>query len=368
MDIYFPPLLLIPLVLTASWLYTAHLTRTHTHNLPFLQNKRICLLIAHPDDEAMFFSPTLLALTNPVLGNHIKILCLSSGDAEGLGEVRTKELGLSAMILGLRDRSKDILVLEDSEAFPDRMDVMWSKEKIAGVLDKAFNPNSMSPTKMEKNNNNDNKKRSDSATAAAAAAKQEEAAAAAAAQATIDILITFDPHGISSHPNHISLHHGAKAWLSGRHAPPPRRRPPSSVTLYTLTTTNIIRKYTTFLDGPLTFLIAALRTLGATLTRQSKGKPIDNYNNNNNNNNNKNKNTNNKKKKKKTTKREEGPPSLVFISNISEYRKGQDAMVRGHKSQMRWFRWGWIVGGRYMVVNDLKREREEEEAAVQVNQ
>jgi N-acetylglucosaminylphosphatidylinositol deacetylase len=46
---------------------------------PRLANKRICLLIAHPDDEAMFFSPTLLSLTKPETGNHVKILCLSSG-------------------------------------------------------------------------------------------------------------------------------------------------------------------------------------------------------------------------------------------------------------------------------------------------
>jgi len=32
-------------------------------------------------------------------------------------------------------------------------------------------------------------------------------------------------------------------------------------------------------------------------------------------------------------------------------------MVQGHKSQMVWFRWGWITIGRYMTVNDLKREK-----------
>ena len=47
--------------------------------LSALRDKRICLLIAHPDDEAMFFAPTLLALTAPETGNHVKILCLSKG-------------------------------------------------------------------------------------------------------------------------------------------------------------------------------------------------------------------------------------------------------------------------------------------------
>jgi N-acetylglucosaminylphosphatidylinositol deacetylase len=65
----------VPFILLAFWMYTSTLSAS----FPTLQNKRILLLIAHPDDEAMFFAPTLLALTRPENGNHIKILCLSSG-------------------------------------------------------------------------------------------------------------------------------------------------------------------------------------------------------------------------------------------------------------------------------------------------
>jgi N-acetylglucosaminylphosphatidylinositol deacetylase len=68
--------LAIPILLGTAWLYTAQIARG---SLPNLRGKRICLLIAHPDDEAMFFSPTVLALTAPEAGNHVKILCLSSG-------------------------------------------------------------------------------------------------------------------------------------------------------------------------------------------------------------------------------------------------------------------------------------------------
>ena len=70
-------LALLPLLLLLLWLYTAHITHSR---LPRLVSKRICLLIAHPDDEAMFFAPTVLVLTDPRLGNHVKILCLSSGE------------------------------------------------------------------------------------------------------------------------------------------------------------------------------------------------------------------------------------------------------------------------------------------------
>jgi N-acetylglucosaminylphosphatidylinositol deacetylase len=65
----------LPLIVVGFWLYTSTLAAS----FPTLQNKRILLLIAHPDDEAMFFAPTLLSLTRPELGNHLKILCLSSG-------------------------------------------------------------------------------------------------------------------------------------------------------------------------------------------------------------------------------------------------------------------------------------------------
>ena len=68
--------LAIPILLATAWLYTAQVTRS---SLPNLRGKRICLLIAHPDDEAMFFSPTVLGLTAPEATNHLKILCLSSG-------------------------------------------------------------------------------------------------------------------------------------------------------------------------------------------------------------------------------------------------------------------------------------------------
>ncbi len=63
-------------LLPFSYLYSVWVVSSR---FPALRNKRICLLIAHPDDEAMFFAPSLLALTRPETGNHVKILCLSTG-------------------------------------------------------------------------------------------------------------------------------------------------------------------------------------------------------------------------------------------------------------------------------------------------
>lgn len=95
-------------VLPLLYVYTCSVAQTR---FPTVRNKRICLLIAHPDDEAMFFSPTVLALTRPETGNHVKILCLSTGNADGLGETRKKELVKSAMTLGLRQED-DVFVID----------------------------------------------------------------------------------------------------------------------------------------------------------------------------------------------------------------------------------------------------------------
>lgn len=66
----------LAVVLPGLYMFTASVVQSR---LPTIKNKRICLLIAHPDDEAMFFAPTVLALTRPDTGNHVKILCLSTG-------------------------------------------------------------------------------------------------------------------------------------------------------------------------------------------------------------------------------------------------------------------------------------------------
>ncbi|OAR01688.1 hypothetical protein LLEC1_02199 [Akanthomyces lecanii] len=157
-------IVLVPIL----YMYTVGVVQTR---FPTLQNKRICLLIAHPDDEAMFFAPTVLALTRPETGNHVKILCLSSGNAAGLGETRKKELVKSGMTLGLRDE-EDVFVVDNPELasadFPDSMTATWDESQIAGLLMSAFAPNlaKQKPTEQP--------------------------------VANIDVLITFDAHGFTS--------------------------------------------------------------------------------------------------------------------------------------------------------------------------
>ena len=205
----------------------------------------------------------------------------------------------SASLLGLRS-PKDVFIIEDP-AFPDNMTTSWDPVKIANVLSSAFTP-SGSANKTKK--------------------QAKKTSKDVGTTATIDVLITFDRTGISSHPNHISLYHGAVTWLKGMMKDQEGWDRP--VTLYTLTSTNILRKYVSILDAPFTMLSFVLQSLDETGPRS----------------------------REMTT-----PPRLLYLSDIGAYRKAQRAMTEAHKSQMRWFRWGWIGVGRFMVVNDLNREK-----------
>lgn len=261
------------------WLFTAYMTRS----FPTLTGKRICLLIAHPDDEAMFFAPVLQWLTRPELGNRVFLLCLSTGDADGLGHIRREELLKSALMLGIT--SAEHLVVLDDAKLPDSMEAQWDPKLIASILTRYFAP---------------------------ALASTPSTAPPAT---LLDALITFDAGGVSGHPNHIALYDGAMQFLRGlmqRHV-----GWECPIKLYTLTSVSVWRKYTSFVD--------AAATIAACVWRRKE--------------------------------RGQFPTPLLVVNMPTAVRKGQRAMTQAHRSQMRWFRWGWIGLSRYMVVNDLKKEK-----------
>jgi N-acetylglucosaminylphosphatidylinositol deacetylase len=205
----------------------------------------------------------------------------------------------SGLQLGIGNKD-DILIIEDKYGirtvsrcswltmhrnFPDSMTVTWHPRLISNLLTSAFAPKMASVSSKE------------------------------APQATIDAIITFDAQGVSSHPNHISLHDGAHTFIKAlmhRHA-----GWECPIKLYTLTTTSILRKYLSLLDAPATIIAAIMRK-----------KELGDF-----------------------------PTPLLFASSPVGYRKAQGAMTTAHESQMRWFRWGWITLSRYMIVNDLRKEK-----------
>ncbi|KTB14210.1 N-acetylglucosaminyl-phosphatidylinositol de-N-acetylase [Nakaseomyces glabratus] len=128
------------------------------------------LVIAHPDDEIMFFSPTILQLIDHV--QELNVVCLSNGDADGLGELRAKELkdaiGYLTVNRNLRNVSLNIL------DYTDGQNEVWSG--VATDLKKYI-------------------------LTSEPGVKQK------------DIILTFDREGISGHRNHIACNEGVISYL-----------------------------------------------------------------------------------------------------------------------------------------------------------
>ncbi|KAJ3019211.1 hypothetical protein HKX48_002287 [Thoreauomyces humboldtii] len=164
----------------------------------------VLLLIAHPDDECMFFSPTLQQLT--VAGADVGVLCLSQGNADGAGTTRRKELVESCKRLGVNSGRVQCL---DRPDLQDGMDVAWKASVVADVVK----------------------------TCVAARA--------------VDVIITFDAGGVSGHPNHKALYDGLRYFMNlpsplptGGTKAPPSRTP----ICYSLTTVTLLRKYLSLFD------------------------------------------------------------------------------------------------------------------------
>ncbi|KAF8589120.1 LmbE-like protein [Ramaria rubella] len=188
------------LVLFAAWLLFVFCNNGATLPSEFTgTTQRILFLTAHPDDECMFFAPTILFLSQT--STPIYSLCLSVGNAEGLGKTREQELRKSLQVLGIRRERSQLL---DHPLLQDNFTREWSSEIIAEVV-KSY-----------------------------------------VVTHNITVILTFDELGISQHPNHISLPVGVSHLLSSPSVP--------QLQLFTLKTVPLLQKYT----GPVSHTLAKL--------------------------------------------------------------------------------------------------------------
>ncbi|KAI0731074.1 LmbE-like protein [Earliella scabrosa] len=254
-------------VLVASLLWTFLSTPAHQNiDLVADSSSNILLLTAHPDDECMFFAPTLLALQEtlkppPTLYS----LCLSVGNADGLGDVRRHELAASLDVLGIGEGRRWVL---DHPELQDNFTAEWDPDLIAEVL---------KPYVLDHQ---------------------------------ITSILTFDDHGISSHPNHISLPKGVLHLLGSLPAESEKPRP----SLYTLTTVPLLEKYLGLLSPLITKASLSLSPLWNVADASADA-------------------------------------GVVAVSSWSGYLRAHQAM-RQHWSQLVWFRWLYVSFSRYMWVND----------------
>lgn len=155
---------------------------------------KVMLVTAHPDDEVMFFTPLLTNLQSS--GHQVSILCLSDGNYEGLGSIRSNELIKCAAMFQIN--SKDVHIV-NHPSLQDGMNNNWPTKEIAEIVQqyiRSIDPhlvrNILLPTK-DKNLN----------------ANCEFLFVLSSLQ-----VVTFDERGVSDHPNHIATFHGVKIALS----------------------------------------------------------------------------------------------------------------------------------------------------------
>ena len=125
-----------------------------------LKNKEVLILIAHPDDETIFFFPTMKCLLSKYA--KINILCLSNGDYYNEGNVREKEMNILKEYLHLYS-----VEIVKNDNLKDDITKLWDTKIVAQEV----------TNYLTKNKN-------------------------------IGVIFTFDHKGVSKHPNHISCYNG----------------------------------------------------------------------------------------------------------------------------------------------------------------
>lgn len=115
------------------------------------------------------------------------------------------------------------------------------------------------------------------------------------------------------------------------------------VSVYVLRTVSIARKYVGFGDAAISVVRAIL---GMLMRKDKERRGMEWFSGSG---------RDSQRKEGKSGTERESPSWLLYVSGVPAWIRGMKAMVSCHKSQMVWFRWGWIAIGRYMVVNDLRR-------------
>ncbi|BFZ57621.1 N-acetylglucosaminyl-phosphatidylinositol de-N-acetylase [Savitreella phatthalungensis] len=256
------------------------------------KGKGFLLVIAHPDDECMFFSPAITGLLAG--GNTVGVLCLSTGDYDGLGAIRPKELLGSCQTLGCKPSE---VACMDNPHLKDDFKKPWQANHVADQIRDYL---------IQRTQEN---------------------------RPNIDAFITFDQHGVSQHPNHCSLLDGVRQYASGQRSRSSGGKGKLNakvevgsgkvMPVWKLLTISRWRKFIGIFDAAVTVILVTIRV--ASLRNSQLPKGID--------------------------KRDK---FMCFMADPIQAITGQRAMTK-HATQMVWFRWFWIIIGRYMYINELEQ-------------
>ena len=183
-----------------------------------LGKRHVLLIVAHPDDECMFFLPTVRHLVSTRLCD-IWVLCLSTGNAAPhfLGERRTTELKHSCSLMGI---PWSHVRLVDDVRLQDGMENVWQRDVVAGHIEQAIEIFSLLRSDLDR-----------------------------------VTIITFDGYGVSNHLNHRSVYHGVLYWHEQQKRKWQDRvgidvtcRPSPQVGVYALHSVTLLVKYMGFVS------------------------------------------------------------------------------------------------------------------------
>ncbi|GLA43670.1 hypothetical protein AnigIFM63309_001601 [Aspergillus niger] len=180
------------------------------------QARNVLLVTAHPDDETLFFSPTILhGRNNPDV----------TRDYHGQGDIRKGEIERSCAALGI---PSDRCVVLEHGALQDNPKKWWRQDVIQDIVAHYVH--------MWK----------------------------------VDLIYTFDDGGVSGHINHRAVSAGVRKYAeSFPHAPP----------VYALQSTFLLRKYSSLIDLILTSVPFSWRIGAAVLTAPPAPTEHDTYGN-----------------------------------------------------------------------------------------
>ncbi|KAH8420721.1 hypothetical protein KR222_003121 [Zaprionus bogoriensis] len=156
---------------------------------------RVLLVIAHPDDESMFFGPLMYSLTQRA-ECQVYVLCLSNGNYEQQGQVRRDELFRACKRLGIVESN---IILVNATNLPDDPNVDWRADAVARFILHTVE------------------------------------------SLDIQAIFTFDRDGVSSHPNHCAVYYAAASLCLANLLP-------KGCKFYTLDSINLARKYLSVFD------------------------------------------------------------------------------------------------------------------------
>ncbi|XP_041657110.1 N-acetylglucosaminyl-phosphatidylinositol de-N-acetylase [Cheilinus undulatus] len=162
---------------------------------------RALVITAHPDDECMFFAPTVLRLVD--LKASVHLLCLSEGNYYNQGALRKQELLNSCAVLGIPESRVTII---DHKKLPDDPKAEWSVSLVSSLIVNHIRNHSF------------------------------------------NLVLTFDGRGVSGHANHTAIYK-AVSYIAAT------GQLPNDCCLLSLVTVGLFRKYISLLELPVSWLL-----------------------------------------------------------------------------------------------------------------